>query len=99
MTKVNKYENYKDTLRERPDIVQYILKQIDENPVGSVFLRAVDIRKELGPKFEKVEEENIYWGLKVGLSDYGIFVSKYMSKDINPKTNQRYVLLSVVRKQ
>lgn len=97
MTKVNKYGNYKEALREHPDIVQYILKQIDEQPIGSVFVRATDMRAALGPNFKNIGEEAIYWGLKVALSDYGIFASKYMSKDINPETNQRYILLSIVR--
>ena len=97
MTKINKYENYKEALREHPDVVKYILEQIDGHPIGSVFIRAVDVRNALGPNFENVGEESIYWGLKVALSDYGIFASKYMSKEINPETNQRYILLSVVR--
>lgn len=97
MAKVEKYENFKDVLRTRPDIVQYFLKQIDETSHGEIFVKASDMGNNLGPNFEKLGEESIYWGLKVALVPYGIFASKYFSKEINPLTNKRYLLLKLTR--
>ncbi len=97
MTKVEKYGNYKDVLKTRPDIVQFINKQIDETPHGEIFVKATDMGKNLGSNFENLGEESIYWGLKVALVPYGIFASKHFSLEINPATNRRYLLIKLSR--
>jgi len=53
--------------------------------------------KNLGPNFEKLGEENIYWGLKIALVPYNIFASRHLSIDINPATKKRYILLKLSR--
>lgn len=97
MTKVEKYGNYKDVLKARPDIVQFINKQIDETPHREIFVKAIDMGNNLGPNFENLGEESIYWGLKVALVPYGIFASRHLSVEINPATNRRYLLLKLSR--
>ena len=97
MAKVEKYENFKEVLRTNQDIVRYISKQISEAPHGEIFVKATDMGKNLGPNFEKLEEESIYWGLKIALVPYGIFASRHLSIEINPATKKRYVLLKLSR--
>lgn len=97
MTKIDKYGNYKEVLIARPDIVQFINKQINEAVHGEIFVKATDMGMNLGPNFEKLGEENIYWGLKVALVPYGIFASRHLSTEINPATNRRYILLKLSR--
>lgn len=96
-TKHQKYGAYLDILKERTDVVPYLLKNIDENPKGEILVKAVDIAQELGPYFEKLGETAIGWGLKFALFNHGIFVSTTKSKEINPDTGQGYMLLRLRR--
>lgn len=96
-TKHQKYGAYLDAIKEHPDVVPYLLKNIDENPKKEILIKAVDIAKELGPYFEKLGETAIGWGLKFALFTEGIFVSTTKSKEINPSTGQGYMLLRMRR--
>ena len=96
-TKHQKYGSYLDVIKERPDVVQYLLKNIDESPKKEILVKAVDIAKELGPYFEKLGETAIGWGLKFALFTKGVFVSTTKIKDINPATGQGYILLRMRR--
>lgn len=96
-TKTQKYGAYLDALKDHPDVVPYLLTNIDENPNKEILVKAVDIAKELGPYFEKLGETAIGWGLKFALFTEGIFVSTTKSKEINPNTGQGYMLLRMRR--
>jgi hypothetical protein len=96
-TKHQKYGAYLNALKEHPDIIPYLLKNIDENPNREIIVKALDIAKELGPYFEKLGETAIGWGLKFSLFTEGIFVSTTKSKEINPATGEGYMLLRMRR--
>jgi hypothetical protein len=96
-TKRQKYGAYLDALKEYPEVVTYLLDNIDKNPNKEILVKAVDIAKELGPYFEKLGETAIGWGLKFALFTHGIFVSTTKSKEINPNTGQGYMLLRMRR--
>jgi hypothetical protein len=96
-TKHQKYGTYLDALKEHPDILPYLFEQIDKNPNGEILVKAVDMAPALGPNFEKLGETAIHWGLKFSLFTHGIFVSTTKSRDINPKTNDGYLLLRLRR--
>jgi hypothetical protein len=96
-TKHQKYGAYLDALKEHPEVVPYLLKNIDESPNGEILIKAIDIAKELGPYFGKLGETAIGWGLKFALFTEGVFVSTTKSKEINPDTGQGYMLLRMRR--
>jgi hypothetical protein len=58
-TKHQKYGAYIDILRERQDVVPYLLKNIDESSNGEILIKAVDIAQDLGPYFAKLGETEI----------------------------------------
>jgi len=96
-TKHQKYGAYLDVIKERPDVVQYLLKNIDESPKKEILVKAVDIAKELGPYFTKLGDTAIGWGLKFALFNEGIFISTTKSKELNTDTGQYYMLLRMRR--
>jgi hypothetical protein len=96
-TKHQKYGAYIDILKERNEVVPYLLENIDKSPNGEILIKAVDIAKDLGPYFEKLGETAIGWGLKFAFFNHGIFLSTTKSKEINPDTGEGYMLLRLRR--
>lgn len=96
-TKHQKYGAYIEALIEHPDVVPYLLDNIDKNPSGEILVKALDMGPALGPYFEKLGETAIGWGLKFALFTHGIFLSTTKSKEINPKTGEGYLLLKLRR--
>ncbi len=96
-TKHQKYGTYLNVLEEKPEILAFLLEKIDENPRGEILVKAVDMAPAMGPNFEKLGETALHWGLKFSLFTHGIFVSTTKSKEINPKTNDGYLLLRLRR--
>lgn len=96
-TKHQKYGAYLDALNEHPDIVPFLLDNIDQNPNKEILVKALDMGPALGPYFEKLGETAIGWGLKFALFTRGIFLSTTKSKEINPNTGEGYLLLKLRR--
>lgn len=96
-TKHQKYGTYISVLDEKPAILEYLLGKIDENPSGEILVKALDMAPAMGPHFEKLGETALHWGLKFALFTHGIFVSTTKSREINPKTNDGYLLLRLRR--
>ena len=54
-TKHQKYGEYIEILAsKKAEIVDFLLENIDKSPNNEILIKAVDIAKELGPRFEKV---------------------------------------------
>lgn len=96
-TKHQKYGAYLKALEDKPEILVYLLEQIDKSPGGEILVKAVDMAPEMGSHFEKLGETALHWGLKFALFTHGIFVSTTKSKEINPRTNDGYLLLRLRR--
>jgi hypothetical protein len=96
-TKHQKYGTYLTVLKEKPEILVYLIEHIDKSPNGEILVKAVDMAPAMGPSFEKLGETSIGWGLKFALFTHGIFLSTTESKEINPKTNKGYMLLRLRR--
>jgi hypothetical protein len=96
-TKHQKYGTYLDALKEHPEILTYLFEQIDKSPNGEILVKALDMAPALGPHFEKLGETALHWGLKFSFFTHGIFISTTKSKEINPKTNDGYLLLRLRR--
>lgn len=96
-TKHQKYGTYLSVLDEKPEILEYLFGKIDENPSGEILVKALDMATAMGPHFEKLGETALHWGLKFALFTHGIFVATTKSREINPKTNDGYLLLRLRR--
>ena len=96
-TKHQKYGTYLSVLEEKPEILTYLFEQIDKNQTGEILVKALDMAPAMGTHFEKLGETALHWGLKFALFTHGIFVSTTKSKEINPKTNDSYLLLRLRR--
>ena len=96
-TKHQKYGDYIKILEDKPEIVPYLLENIDKSSNGEILIKAVDMATELGPRFDKLGENAIHWGLKFALFMRGIFVRSTRGNDINPKTGEHYMILRMRR--
>ena len=97
-TKHQKYGEYIEILAsKKAEIVDFLLENIDKSPNNEILIKAVDIAKELGPRFEKLGENAVHWGLKFALFMHGIFVRTTRAAEINTKTGECYLLLRMRR--
>lgn len=96
-TKHQKYWTYLKVLQEKPEIVEFLLKNIDESPDKEILVRARDMAPSMGTYFETLGETALHWGLKFSLWTHGIYVSTTTDKEINPKTGKGYLLLRMRR--
>ena len=96
-TKHQKYGAYLKPLEDHPDILPYLLDNIDKDPNKQILIKAVDMGPALGRYFETVGETAMHWALKFVLFIHGIYISTTTSTEINPKTNKGYLLLKMRR--
>lgn len=96
---MERYSNYRNALRERPEIANYLLEKIDESPKKYIIVKIVDIGKQLGdPHFEQISELAISLGLKfVFFVDYDIYAETKELNEINPKTGKNYLAFKLRR--
>ncbi len=96
-TKHQKYWTYLKVLEEKPEILEFLFKNIDESPSQEILVRARDMAPSMGTYFETLGETALHWGLKFSLFTHGIYVTTTTDKEINPKTGKGYLLLRMRR--
>lgn len=84
------FRQYKKAFEQKPEIVKFLKKKIEENPNKSIIVTIVDLARELGPEFETKQESALIIALKFVLSHYDIFAESTTLNEINPKTNNYY---------
>lgn len=77
-TKGEKYGKYAQAIAPH---VKWLLDQIKESPDNKIRTKTVDIKRVMGPAFEKLSDTAIYWGLKFVLFHEGIVVESGKAKD------------------
>jgi hypothetical protein len=96
-TKHQKYWTYLKVLEEKPEILEFLFKNIDESTSKEILIRARDMAPSMGTYFEALGETALHWGLKFSLFTHGIYVTTTTDKDVNPKTGKGYLLLRMRR--
>lgn len=77
-TKGEKYGKYAQAIASH---VKWLLDQIKESADHKIRVKAIDIKKVMGPTFEKLSDTAVYWGLKFVLFHEGIVVESGKAKD------------------
>lgn len=75
-----KYAKYTQAIKRH---VPWIKEEIEKTADGTIRIKTVGLRKELGGEFLKKKETAIYWGLKYALFKEGIIVDTGSHKDGN----------------
>ena len=79
-TKGQKYGKYAIAIQPQ---LSWIEEQITKAPDGTIRVKNVDIRKEMGGEFVKKADGSVYWGLKYVLFQEGIVVDTGTHSDGN----------------
>lgn len=93
-TKRQRYGIWIDAIQ--PEVLPWVKENLaipEAAPGGILSVKAIDIAKALGPRFEDKSETTIYWNLRFAFYLDGIFVSSTGHAQINPKTNEPYMVL------
>lgn len=70
-TKGEKYSKYVVAIKKH---ISWIKEEIGKSKDGTIRVKNVDLRKEMGGEFVKKNDTSIYWGLKFVLFNEGIVV-------------------------
>lgn len=70
--------NYEMTIVK---LIPWIREQINKSHDNIIRIKVTDIKKEMGPEFEKISEIELYWGLKPVLYKYSISLETGKTKN------------------
>lgn len=76
------YATFKNAIENRPEILDFFIKNIDESNEKEILVKPEDVANELGLS-KKFEDEEIYFGLRLIFFSKGLYVLTTRLKDTN----------------
>lgn len=77
-TKGEKYAKYAQAIAKN---LRWFKERIDESRDGQIRIKMGEMKKELGPSFEKLTDKAVYWGLRFVLFHEGLVVETGAHKE------------------